>query len=86
MKVKIITELDRNIDNLNTISPLNFNEKVMFFLEKGFRPDEYGFLNKKGNYVRLLENGISIINKKDLWKNGIAINEEVELLNIEDEG
>lgn len=86
MKVKIITELDRNIEDLNTISPLNLNEKVLFFLEKGFKPDKYGYLCKKNKYIRVLENGISIVNKDAVWKNGIVINENIELLHIEDEG
>lgn len=83
MKLNITTKLDRNIEDLNTVSPLLINEKVVFFLEKGYEPDEYGYLHKGDNYIKLLKEGIRIINKRDVWKNGI-IKEDIELLHVDD--
>lgn len=83
MKVNITTKLDRNIDDLSITSPLLINEKVVFFLENGYTPDEYGYLHKGDNYIKVLKEGISIINKKDVWVRGIA-KEDIELLHVDD--
>ena len=84
MKVKLTTKLDKAIDSLIPVSPVSLNKKVLFFLEEGFIPDEYGYLHKHNKYVKILENGVSIIDKSKIWKNGVAIDENIHLLHIDD--
>lgn len=84
MKVKLRTNLDKAIDSLIPVSPINLNKKVLFFLEEGYTPDELGYLQKNGNYIRIVENGISITNKNKIWKDGVAINSNMHLLHIDD--
>lgn len=78
MKFKITT----NFDDLNTIQPLSINEKVVFFLEKGFKPDDLGYLCKNNKYIKLNENSISLIDKNKVWDQGIA--KDISILHIAD--
>lgn len=74
-----------NENNLVQSFPVSLNETVMFFLEKGFKPDEYGYLQKRNNYVKIVENGVSIVNKKKLWDSrGNVIDHNTVLLHIAD--
>lgn len=84
MKVKLNTKLDKAIDSLIPVSPINLNKKVLFFLEEGYTPDELGYLHKNNNYIKILESGISIANKNKIWKDGVVIDENVHLLHVDD--
>lgn len=78
MKVKITT----NFDDLNIVYPLSINEKVVYFLEKGFEPDDLGYLCKRNKYIKLNENSVSLIDKNKVWDQGIA--KDISLLHISD--
>lgn len=74
-----------NESNLIESFPVSLNETVMFFMEKGYTPDKYGYLCKGNKYIKLLENGFSIVNKNKLWnKNGVTIDDSIVLLHIAD--
>lgn len=74
-----------NESNLIESFPISLNETVMFFMEKGYEPDKYGYLCKRNKYIKIVENGVSIVDKSKLWdKKGVAINENVVLLHIAD--
>lgn len=74
-----------NENNLVQSFPVSLNETVMFFLKKGFKPDKYGYLQKRDNYVKIVENGISLVNKNRLWDSkGDAIDKDTVLLHIAD--
>lgn len=82
MRVKITTKIDKNLNELESISPLSVNKKIVYFLEKGFKPDDLGYLHKGNKYIKLEENAVKIVNKRDIWTNGIAKN--VNILHISD--
>ena len=74
-----------NENNLIQSFPVSLNEKVLFFLGKGYTPDKCGYLQKRNHYVKILENGITIVNKNRIWNSkGIAIKDNTELLHITD--
>lgn len=84
MKVKLTTKLDKAIDSLTPISPLQLNKKVLFFLGEGFTPDELGYLHKGNKYIKVNSSSVSITEKSKIWNKGVMINENVELLHIDD--
>ena len=74
-----------NESNLIETSPISLNKTVMFFVEKGYTPDAYGYLHKNNKYVKLVENGFVIVNKNKLWNNnGIVLDKDAVLLHIAD--
>ena len=84
MKVILTTKLDKAIDSLTPSYPVSLNKKVSFFLEEGYKPDDLGYLHKNNKYLKLVENGVVIVNKDKIWKNGVVINSNVNLLHIDD--
>lgn len=84
MKVKLTTKLDKAINSLTPSYPVSLNKKVSFFLEEGYQPDELGYLHKNNRYIKLIENGIAIVNKDKIWKNGVVIDKNIHLLHIDD--
>ncbi len=74
-----------NESNLIESFPVSLNEAVMFFMEKGYTPDKYGYLCKRNRYIKLVENGYAIVDKSKLWtKKGVAIDDKIVLLHIAD--
>ena len=74
-----------NESNLVQSFPISLNEAVLFFMEKGYEPDKYGYLQKRNKYVKILENGYALVDKRKLWNDkGVALNENVVLLHIAD--
>lgn len=74
-----------NESNLIESFPVSLNEAVVFFMEKGYTPDKYGYLCKRNKYVKIVESGFSIVDKSKLWnERGVAIKDNIVLLHIAD--
>lgn len=83
MKIKFTTQMDEAINSLIPISTVSLNKKVLFFLEEGYQPDDLGYLQKNNKYVKILENGVSIVDKSAVWKDGIVIDKNINLLHVD---